>query len=104
MVSVYKECGPFRRWLRSGPEHPEIDTETATRVIDESLHAAMKGDDNQGAMGEWVGLLGFSQGAKMCASLLFRQQKRTEKFWEASSWLILLLCGVDGWIRTHCLA
>ena len=79
VTSVYKEYGPFRRWLRSGPEHPEIDPRTATRMIDESLHAAMKEDDNQGATGEWVGLLGFSQGAKMCASLLFRQQKRTEK-------------------------
>ena len=79
MVFVYKEYGLFRRWLRSGPEHPEIDPRTATRMIDESVHAAMKEVDNQGAIGEWVGLLGFSQGAKMCASLLFRQQKRTEK-------------------------
>ena len=79
VVSFYKEYCPFRRWLRSGPEHRKIDPRTATHMIDECLHAAMKEDDNKGAMGEWVGLLGLSRGYKMCASLLFRQQKRTEK-------------------------
>ncbi|KAL9639037.1 MAG: hypothetical protein Q9164_001172 [Protoblastenia rupestris] len=79
VVSVYKEHGPFRRWLRSGPEQPKIDPKNAVKMIDKALHAAMKEDDNQGATGEWVGLLGFSQGAKMCASLLYRQQMRTEK-------------------------
>ena len=39
----------------------------------------MAEDDRKGATGEWVALLGFSQGAKMSASLLFRQQKRAEK-------------------------
>ena len=38
----------------------------------------MEEDDRRGAIGEWVGLLGFSQGAKMCASLLFRQQVRAD--------------------------
>ncbi|KAL8991187.1 MAG: hypothetical protein Q9177_000335 [Variospora cf. flavescens] len=82
VVSVYKHCGPFRRWLRSGPEHPHINAKSAARMIDRSLHAAVKEDDKQGATGEWVGLLGFSQGAKMAASLLFRQQKRAEKLGE----------------------
>lgn len=79
VVSVYRECGPFRRWLRSGPEHPQIDPKAAVSMIEKSLDAAMREDDRQGATGEWVGLLGFSQGAKMCASLLLRQQVRTEK-------------------------
>jgi hypothetical protein len=35
-------------------------------------------DDEYGAMGEWVALLGFSQGAKVAASLLYRQQIREE--------------------------
>ena len=79
VVSAYKEWGPFRRWLRSGPDQPKIDPKTAVSMIDRSLSAAMREDDNKGATGEWVGLLGFSQGAKMCASLLLRQQKRAEK-------------------------
>lgn len=39
----------------------------------------MREDDELGADGEWVGLMGFSQGAKMSASLLFDQQVREEK-------------------------
>ncbi|RYC64082.1 hypothetical protein CHU98_g2142 [Xylaria longipes] len=36
----------------------------------------MDADDAEGADGPWVGLLGFSQGAKLAVSLLFRQQQR----------------------------
>ena len=36
----------------------------------------MKEDDAKGATGEWVGILGFSQGAKVAGSLLLRQQGR----------------------------
>lgn len=79
VLSVFKDFGPFKRWLHWLPEHPEIDAETAVRSIKESLNAAMREDDRKGATGEWVGLLGFSQGAKVCASLLFRQQVRAEK-------------------------
>jgi len=76
VLSVYERWGPFRRWLRWLPDHPEIDAHTAVEEIDECLKAAMEEDDRKGATGEWVGLLGFSQGAKMCASLLYRQQIR----------------------------
>ena len=79
VISVYKEHGPFRRWLRSEPGHPRIDQEVAVNMIGVSLQATMKEDDRKGATGEWVGLLGFSQGAKVCASLLFRQQVRADK-------------------------
>lgn len=74
VLSAYEEWGPFKRWLRWLPSHPEIDAQTAIDEIEESLYAAMDEDDLKGATGEWVGLLGFSQGAKMCASLLYRQQ------------------------------
>lgn len=79
VVSVYKNFGPFRRWLRWRQDQPEIDAATAVRNIEKSLLAAKQADDEKGATGPWVGLLGFSQGAKMCASLLFRQQVRGEK-------------------------
>lgn len=78
MIPVYKDHGPYRRWLRSSPEQPEIDPETAVRYIDHQLKRAMDEDNVKGATGEWVGLLGFSQGAKMAASLLLAQQKRAE--------------------------
>jgi hypothetical protein len=79
VISVYRNFGPFRRWLRSEPEHPKIEPRLAADLIQQSLDAAMKEDDSKGATGECVGLLGFSQGAKICASLLFRQQVVAEK-------------------------
>ena len=82
VVSVYKEYGPFRSWLRSGSEHPRVEPQSTIPAIQNSLRGAMKEDDQKGADGEWVGLLGFSQGAKMCASLLFNQQVRAEKLGE----------------------
>lgn len=38
----------------------------------------MEDDDRAGGTGEWVGLMGFSQGAKLSASLLLEQQAREE--------------------------
>lgn len=76
---MYEDYGPFRRWLRWLSQHPEIDTETGIHENDYSLRTAMGADDRNGATGEWVGLMGFSQGATVSASLLFRQQVRCEK-------------------------
>lgn len=79
VTQVYHEYGPFKRWLRSSEAHPYIDPVAAVEAIADSLRAAMDEDDRLGGHGEWVGLLGFSQGAKMCASLLFHQQVRSER-------------------------
>ncbi|ORY68205.1 serine hydrolase-domain-containing protein [Pseudomassariella vexata] len=79
VVSVYADYGPFKRWLRWLPDHAELEDRAAVKDINNSIQAAMDEDDDIGATGEWVGLLGFSQGAKLAASLLFRQQKRVEK-------------------------
>lgn len=78
IVPVYENHGPFRRWMRWLPEQPECDARTAAKRIDRQIKQAMDEDDEQGATGEWVGLLGFSQGAKLAASMLFMQQKRAE--------------------------
>jgi pimeloyl-ACP methyl ester carboxylesterase len=74
IVPVYADCAPFRRWLRWLPEHKEVDAESAIDEIWYQLKDAMEADDREGADGEWVGLLGFSQGAKLSASLLYEQQ------------------------------
>ena len=80
VLSVYSQCGPFKRWLRWRPEHPDVRLEDTVWEIDQSLDDAMRDDDRKGATGEWVGLLGFSQGAKVAASLLYRQQVRAETY------------------------
>jgi len=76
---VYSNCGPFRRWLRWLPEQAATDKDTAVEEIWWQLNDAMDADDRAGADGEWVGLMGFSQGAKVSASLLYEQQVRKEK-------------------------
>ncbi|KAI0451016.1 serine hydrolase FSH [Xylaria acuta] len=76
VVAVYAGDGPFKRWLRWLPTHEALEDEAAVRDIDRVTREAMDADDADGADGPWVGLLGFSQGAKLAVSLLFRQQQR----------------------------
>ncbi|KAL7619759.1 hypothetical protein AAE478_010301 [Parahypoxylon ruwenzoriense] len=83
VLSVYADYGPFKRWLRWLPDQAEVEDDSAISEIDASLKAAMDADTRAGATGPWVGLLGFSQGAKMSASLLFRQQVRAAKLGRA---------------------
>lgn len=88
LVYSLEEYGPFRRWFRvSSDRHPDIDPEEATGLLDESLVAAMRDDDQKGATGEFVAVLGFSQGGKMAASLILRQQILTamgnDQDWQA---------------------
>ncbi|KAI1841187.1 hypothetical protein JX266_012576 [Neoarthrinium moseri] len=94
VVSVYADYGPFKRWLRWLPEHKELDNQTAINDITKQITTAMREDDQAGASGPWVGLLGFSQGAKLAASLLFQHQKRVERLGEAgagSTWRFAVL-------------
>jgi len=85
VTSVYRNYAPFRRWLRWKPDHPEIEAEAVIREINSSLEAEKREDDMKGATGEWVGLMGFSQGAKVCASILLQQQALTQRFgWNGS--------------------
>ncbi|KAF2270421.1 hypothetical protein CC78DRAFT_132513 [Lojkania enalia] len=79
VIQVYGSYAPFRRWLRWINEHPEIDDESCIEEIGYAIRTAMEEDDRKGGQGEWVGLLGFSQGAKLSASLLLEQQARENK-------------------------
>lgn len=45
------------------------------KAIEKALGDVMDEDDARGATGEWVAVLGFSQGAKIAASLLLLQQE-----------------------------
>ena len=78
VTAVYKTFGPFRAWLRWRPEDPEVDNVTAVTSIVNAVRDTMREDDERGGRGAWVGVLGFSQGAKIGASILFDQQLRTE--------------------------
>lgn len=76
IVPVYQDYGPFRRWLRWLPDQPEIDDDAA---VDELLYSIRTQMDGDAGDGPWVGLMGFSQGAKVAASLLYDQQIRRER-------------------------
>jgi predicted esterase len=78
VVDIYSSFGPFRRWIRFLPEHPEIDAGICIKAIGHSLRVAIEKDDREGGRGEWVGLMGFSQGAHLAASVLLEQQTRED--------------------------
>ncbi|KAE8364490.1 serine hydrolase FSH [Aspergillus caelatus] len=87
IAGFFTEWGPFRSWLPPdlgvGPgkgqgvkriyEDP-TDADMVIEKIHQSFQKTMDDDDRAGGTGPWVGLLGFSQGAKIVASLLLRQQ------------------------------
>lgn len=79
VVHIFSSYAPFRRWLRWLPEHTEIDAGSCIEEIGYAIRTAMDADDRAGGTGEWVGLMGFSQGAKLAASLLLEQQAREEQ-------------------------
>ena len=72
IAPVYGDYGPFFRWLRFEDHHAAVDAREAAAQILAQCRAVM--DDDPGT-GEWVGLLGFSQGAKVAASLLWLQER-----------------------------
>lgn len=86
VMSVYADWAPFRRWLRWTPHDAVIDAEEAVMQIEDSLQRTIDEDNRKGATGEWVALMGFSQGAKMSASLLFHQQILMEKLGARLPW------------------
>ena len=85
VVSVYAAWGPFRAWL-----DPERDVEYISSEVHASIQSALAEDERHGATGEVVGLLGFSQGAKICASLLAEQQRRRQTGLSTLQFAILL--------------
>ncbi|ROV91186.1 hypothetical protein VMCG_09328 [Cytospora schulzeri] len=79
VLSVYADCGPFKRWvLNVEPNTVEDQPQKTWEGVERQVAEAMDADDRLGATGEWVAVLGFSQGAKMAASILLRQQERPE--------------------------
>ncbi|KAI4242404.1 MAG: hypothetical protein LQ352_007242 [Teloschistes flavicans] len=75
VLSVYKDKGPFRKWLHGA----DITTHDEAASILSSIDGAMEADDACGGTGEWVAAMGFSQGAKVAASLLLAEQISKER-------------------------
>ncbi|QMW27196.1 hypothetical protein G4B84_002485 [Aspergillus flavus NRRL3357] len=105
VTSVYKDYGPFKAWLRVRPEDLAQNAHDIVRKIEESLAAARLADDCRGATGDWVGLLGFSQGAHLAVGILATQQElrrrgEDDKVWPAYRFAVLLAGrGPLRWLR-----
>lgn len=66
VLPAFADCEPYFRWLVPESQTPEQDQRRVRQV----LRKVMKDDG-----GEFVGLLGFSQGARLTAGLLADQQE-----------------------------
>ncbi len=98
----YGEIGPCYRWSAWLPHHiPDGDGSTVVEEIEYSLRVAMAADHGTG---EWIGLLGFSQGARLAFSILLENQLREreqellvgddERFFAGVNWKFgILLAG-----------
>ncbi|KAJ5718463.1 hypothetical protein N7488_004109 [Penicillium malachiteum] len=67
---AYHAFGPFYTWIDSTNTNPLA----MAKSLQKSLYEVIMQDDDKGATGPVVGLLGFSQGARICASLNLEQQ------------------------------
>ena len=73
LYPVYSNLGPYRCWARWQSHQKRDGASVAVASIDRQLRKTMAAD---AGTGEWVGLLGFSQGAKMAFSILLENQLR----------------------------
>ncbi|KAM7202180.1 citrinin biosynthesis oxidoreductase CtnB [Rhypophila sp. PSN 637] len=87
IVPVYGEHGPFYRWLRWMDRHEPVPAHEACKSILEGLQKFMDADEGTG---EWVGVLGFSQGAKIAGSLLWSQEWFKENAQDEEEEVVLL--------------
>lgn len=86
VTAAYKEYGPFKAWLRVRPDDPIKSADEVVQQVEYALDAARDEDDRQGATGEWVAVLGFSQGAKLAASILANQQELRRRAGHSTIW------------------
>ncbi|EFQ34122.1 citrinin biosynthesis oxidoreductase CtnB [Colletotrichum graminicola M1.001] len=96
VASVYDSWAPFKSWVVPPDNDYDGQHTDEAKAIENSLRAAMEDDDQCGATGEWVGLLGFSQGARICASLLLSQQMQQETATPATNWRFAILLAGSG--------
>ncbi|KAH8889984.1 alpha/beta-hydrolase [Thozetella sp. PMI_491] len=76
VLSVYSRWGLFKAWLRS----PDVCAPSSEDIyaVEDAIATTVHADDLRGASGVWVAVMGFSQGAKIAASLLLRQQQQQQ--------------------------
>ncbi|KAJ5247218.1 citrinin biosynthesis oxidoreductase protein [Penicillium chermesinum] len=74
---VYGDWGPFKSWWRPAAGQPfgaAYELRDSLEAFQGAVGDALDEDDKLGGTGEYVGVLGFSQGANAAASVLLQQQ------------------------------
>ena len=77
LTPFYGHLGSARRWSIWKEEHELVDTDECIAQMETCMVRAMEGDKE--GTGEWVGLMGFSQGAKLSMSILLENQLRRDE-------------------------
>ncbi|ETN40541.1 uncharacterized protein HMPREF1541_04818 [Cyphellophora europaea CBS 101466] len=81
MLPVFESCAPFYRWVtrrwRLGDGSVEPTPVEEIRLVDQALDNAVEREAGSEGWKRVVGLIGFSQGARLVGGLLLRQ-----KLWE----------------------
>ncbi|KAL7929760.1 serine hydrolase FSH [Trichoderma chlorosporum] len=68
--AVFGEFAPFKRWVAWRNYHEPLDPVATSKSIVKQITDAMEEDPGTG---EWVGMIGFSQGGVIASSLLWAQ-------------------------------
>ncbi|KAF6224337.1 hypothetical protein HO133_010914 [Letharia lupina] len=84
VLPVFAGCEPYFRWLNPASQAPEQDQ----RRVRQALRKVMDDDG-----GEFVGVLGFSQGARLTAGLLADQDERNAADGMPNWKFGVMLCG-----------
>jgi predicted esterase len=71
VLPVFEGCDPFFRWFRAGKDVNVMPPETRAQV--KRALSYIEGEHEAGILGPVVGFMGFSQGAKLGAGLLWEQ-------------------------------
>lgn len=81
MMPVFSSCAPFYRWVnrrfKMGDSNIEAAPQDEVKVLDQIIEKVM---EENGGVESFVGIMGFSQGARVVPGLLIRhrlQQQRT---------------------------
>jgi predicted esterase len=81
ILPVFEGCDPFHRWFRPGKDDNMLPPQTKAQV--ERALKYLAAEHKSGVLGKVVGFMGFSQGAKLGAGLLWEQMmKGAESGWD----------------------
>lgn len=86
-MHVFESCAPFYRWIphkfTPGESHVEQTKPADVEVLDQNL---LKVINDNGGIDSFVGVMGFSQGARVTSGLLLRQMMENREKPGSSAW------------------